>query len=281
MRVIIIQEAGRHEENKNFRECLSLQRAFINNGHWCDVWGLGHSNYNNTPDWNSYDLIMNIENYDSIGWVPNLSEFNKPIKLLWSIDAHCRGEEIYENTFSSGRYNFLLHSTKDFVRKNYHIWFPNCFDDDLVKNMNVDKKHFIGFCGNYVNRKDLIDTITSEFSMKQDIFVIGESMVRAINEYGIHFNKNMLNDINYRNFETIGTGTVLLTSNNDVYESLGFINEKNCLIYNSIEDIRRILKDVKENPSILKTIGDSGYELSKSHTYKIRVKQLIDQLWKK
>jgi hypothetical protein len=281
MRVIIIQEAGRHEENRNFRECLSLQRAFLYNGHQCDVWGLGHSNYIQMPDWDSYDLIMNIENYDSVGWVPNLSEFNRPIKLLWSIDAHCRGEEIYEDIFSSGRYNFLLHSTKDFVKKDYHIWFPNCFDDDLVKNMQVDKNHFIGFCGHYGNRKDLIDTITSEFGMKQDIFVIGESMVRSINEYRIHFNKNMYNDINYRNFETIGTGTVLLTSNNPNYESLGFISGENCLIYNDIKDIRRILMEVKQNPDILKKIGDSGYELSKIHTYKIRVKHLIDKLWKK
>jgi hypothetical protein len=278
MRVIIIQEAGRHEENRNFRECLSLQRAFLYNGHQCDVWGLGHSNYSQIPDWDSYDLIMNIENYDSVGWVPNLSSFNKPIKLLWSIDAHCRGEEIYENTFSSGRYNFLLHSTKDFVKKNYHIWFPNCFDDDLVKNMQVDKKHFIGFCGNYVNRKDLIDTITSEFGMKQDIFVIGESMVKSINEYRIHFNKNMLNDINYRNLETIGTGTVLLTSNNPNYESLGFIDGENCLIYNDIEDIRRILMEVKQNPDILEKIGDSGYGLSKNHTYKVRVNDLLKKI---
>jgi spore maturation protein CgeB len=114
--------------------------------------------------------------------------------------------------------------------------------------------------------------------MKQDIFVIGESMVRSINEYRIHFNKNMLNDINYRNFETIGTGTVLLTSNNSNYESLGFISGENCLIYNDIEDIRRILMEVKQNPDILKKIGDSGYELSKIHTYKIRVKHLIDKL---
>ena len=281
MRVIVIQEAGRHEENRNFRECLSLQRAFIHNGHECDVWGLGHSNYDKMPNWNSYDLVMNIENYDSVGWVPNLSEFNNPIKILWSIDAHCRGESVYENTFNSGRYNFLLHSTKDFVKSPHHIWFPNAFDDDLIKKITCEKKHFIGFCGNYVNRKELIDMMSSEFSMKQDIFVIGESMVKCINEYSIHFNKNMLNDINYRNFETVGTGTVLLTSNNENYSSLGFIHTENCLIYNDIDHLRDILKEVKKNADVLKKIGDAGYELSKLHTYKIRVKQLTDILWKK
>jgi len=28
MNIVIIQEAGRHEKNKNFRECLNLQRSF-------------------------------------------------------------------------------------------------------------------------------------------------------------------------------------------------------------------------------------------------------------
>jgi spore maturation protein CgeB len=114
--------------------------------------------------------------------------------------------------------------------------------------------------------------------MKQDIFVIGESMVKSINEYRIHFNKNMLNDINYRNFETIGTGTVLLTSNNPNYESLGFIDGENCLIYNDIGDIRRILMEVKQNPDILEKIGDSGYGLSKNHTYKVRVNDLLKKI---
>jgi len=278
MKILIIQEAGRHEENKNFRECLSLQRAFIYHGHICDVWGLGHLNYLDTPEWDSYDIIMNIENYDSIGWVPDLNNFNRPFKILWSIDAHCRGEDIYENTFTSGNYNLLLHSTKDFVKKEHHYWFPNCFDDDLIINQNLEKKHFIGFCGNYVNRRDLIDMVTEEFGMKQDIFVIGESMVRCINEYHIHFNKNMLNDINYRNFETIGSGTVLLTSNNPHYDILGFRNKENCLIYNNMDDLRNIINEFRERPEELENIANSGHDLSKNHTYKIRVKQLIEHL---
>jgi hypothetical protein len=281
MKVVIIQEAGRHEENRNFRECLSLQRAFIYNGHECDVWGLGHSNYSIIPDWNSYGLIMNIENYDSIGWVPDLIQFNVPIKILWSIDAHCRGTEIYENTFTQGRYNFLLYSTRDFVNKDYHLWFPNCFDDDLIKKLEIEKKYKIGFCGNYVNRKELLDWMQSRYHMKHDIFVIGESMVRSINEYHIHFNKNMLNDINYRNFETIGTGTTLLTSYNSDYELLGFEHGKNCLIYRSNEDIIRIMDFIYNDTDRIQKIGKEGYELSKNHTYKIRVKQLIDQIWKK
>ena len=63
MKVLIIQENGRHKENKNFRECFCLQRSFEKLNHNADVWGLGHNNYNETPNYESYDLIIKLENY--------------------------------------------------------------------------------------------------------------------------------------------------------------------------------------------------------------------------
>ena len=86
MRILIIQENGRHEENRDFRECFSLQRAFVTLGYACDVWGLGHSNYTSAPDFDCYDVIINLENYDEAGWVPDLSQATAR-KFLWAIDG--------------------------------------------------------------------------------------------------------------------------------------------------------------------------------------------------
>ena len=74
---------------------------------------MGHDNYNQVPDFESFDLIINLENYGN-GWEPNLSNI-KTKKFLWSIDAHCRGEQPFIQEFIRGNYNILLHSTKDFV----------------------------------------------------------------------------------------------------------------------------------------------------------------------
>ena len=62
MKILIIQENGRHEVSKHLRECNSMQRAIILQGVNCDVWGLGHNGYNTKPDFNSYDVIINLEN---------------------------------------------------------------------------------------------------------------------------------------------------------------------------------------------------------------------------
>ena len=275
MKVLIVQENGHHEANKNFRECFSLQRAFRHHNHEADVWGNLHDNYNITPDFNSYDIIINLENY-SLGWIPDLSDISSPYKIIWSIDAHCRGTQVYDDMFASGKYNLLLHSTRDFVKGKHSAWFPNAYDDDLIcRRSDVDKQHFIGFCGNYVKRKHLLDRITQKYDMKSDIFVIGDDMVNAINSYRIHFNKNMSNDVNYRSFETLGAGTALITNYNEQYSALGFEEDKNCFMYKNDSELFDKLEHLQNNPELVARVSDSGMEFAKKHTYKVRVESLL------
>jgi hypothetical protein len=282
MKILLIQENGRHDANRHYRECFCLQRAFLSLGHDCDVWGLGHSNFEQTPDWNSYDWIINLENYDQRGWVPCLSQVTRPKKFLWSIDAHCRGEAIYEETFIRGKYDILLHSTKDFVKKEYHRWFPNAFDDTLIKPIvGIEKKHEIGFCGNWVNRRPILEWLRDNYGLHLDIFVIGDKMVRAVNEYKCQFNLNIANDINYRSFETIGCRTMLLTNYNHQYEELGFVDGENCLMYRSIEELVHKIQEIKSGKIDIDVISGRGYELSKEQTYYNRCKSLLNMEYSK
>lgn len=280
MNILLIQENGRHDANRAYRECFSLQRGFNALMHRCDVWGLGHSNFVITPDFESYDVIINLENYDENKWVPSLNEVNSPTKMLWSIDAHCRGEEPYETIFADGNYDVLLHSTKDFVKKDYHVWFPNAFDDTLIRKTNSVKKNDVGFCGSWGpdRRRLILEKLRDVHGASLDIFVIGDEMVRAINSYRCHFNLNIGNDINYRSFETIGCGTLLLTNYNPQYELLGFEDGMNCLMYNSEEELEFKITQIKENSIDIDGISSSGYELSKKHTYLERCKTLLNIL---
>ena len=276
MNILLIQENGRHEANKDFRECFSLKRAFEKFGHFCDVWGQGHSNFDISPDYENYDWIINLENYDS-GWVPDLSGIKKPTKFLWSIDSHCRGEEVYENVFKEGKYDFMLHSVACFVKKDYHIWFPNCFDEALIKKLDVPKAHDFGFCGNYVNRKPILDYLQQRHGIHLDVFVIGEEMVKTINGYKCHFNYNMsfgVNEaINYRNFETLGCGTLLLTSYSTEYKALNLIDGENCFVYNNSADMDAKIDYIKS--SDISEIANKGLEESRNHTYTKRAEQLL------
>lgn len=285
MRILLIQERGRHDANREFRESCCLRRSFLRIGHECDIWGLGHDNFVTKPDFNSYDLIVNLENYGD--WMPSLAQHTKPFKVMWAIDAHVRGTEPYEALYRRGGYDILAHSTLDFVTKPHHRWLPNCTDHYLLtKKESIPKTHRIGFCGNFVTpeRKQAIETLRQVFGLKQDIFVIGEDMVNAINSYTVHFNMNISNDINYRSFETLACGTVLITNYNPQYDRLGFVDGVNCFMYRS-RDIGSIVSMVTKvlamERSAIETVGQKGREfVVLRHTYDERAKEILNAFTK-
>jgi hypothetical protein len=287
MKALIIQENGRHSKNRHFRECFALQSAFQRLGWEAYIWGLGHpgqGGINKTPDFNAYDVVFNLENYDEIGWMPSLAHI-KAYKIMWVIDAHMRGMAPYRELYLRDRYDMMLQATRDFVAgeadariKENSVWFPNCFNDALIHPKDIEKKYDIGFCGNIVNREPYLSFIEASFQLKRDIFVIGADMVHAINSYKIHFNKNIANDVNYRNFETLGCRTLLLTNANPQYIDLRFVDGENCLIYHDLAELRDKIRYALDHPQRREQIAENGYQLSKRHTYDERVKSLVTLL---
>jgi len=274
VKILIIQENGHHEQNRHFRECFCIQRALISLGHECEVWGKGHGNFDFPMDFNNYDVLINIENYNS-GWVPDFSNL-RMVKLLWVVDAHCVGEGIYLKEFERGKYNYMLHATRSFCNEDFKKWIPNAFDETIIKRLEIPKVYDIGFCGNYVSRKPLLDQLVSSIGLHTDIFVIGDKMVEAVNSYKIHFNCNISNDINYRSFETIGCGTLLMTNHNVQYEDLGFRDLENCAFFQTVDEAKEKFHYLSNNPDQLKYITEKGYELSKKHTYTKRLQEVIE-----
>ena len=101
-------------------------------------------------------------------------------------------------------------------------------------------------------------------------------MVRAINSYKIHFNKNIRDDINYRTFETCGCRTFLLTNYTQNLEKLFNIGSE-LITYNSLFELDEIVKYYLNNDSKRDEIAEAGYNRVKSeHTYYHRAKKLID-----
>lgn len=273
MKILIIQENGRHEKNRHFRECFCMQRSMKRLGHKADVWGLGHDNFDTAPDWNSYDLILNFENYDMMGWTPDLSLVTNPKKFLWSVDAHCRGIKPFLDTFYSGNYDLILQAIEDHVDEN-SVWFPNCCDQTLIKP-SAPKTTFLGFCGSLLNRGQILDLLADKYGLKKDIWLLGDDMVQAVSSYRIHFNINLANDINGRSFETIGCETLLLTNYNPQYEKLGFKDGENCLMYRDMNSLCEKIEACQMDSEMVDSISKAGYELSKRHTFDERAKKLI------
>ena len=132
--------------------------------------------------------------------------------------------------------------------------------------------------------EQVLNFLTQKYNLKQDIFVLGDEMVKRVNTYKIHFNINLANDINCRSFETIGAGTALMTNYNPQYEKLGFQDGKNCIIYKTIEELVNKLEYYKNNDSELEVIAMAGQKLSIKHTHKkraITIKELVTECLEK
>jgi hypothetical protein len=279
MKILIIQENGRHEKNRDFRECFNLQRALNKIGVDTVVWGLGHENFSQPFDVISEDkdVIILLENYEINNWVPDLSKISK-LKIFWSIDSHCI-PHIHQNTVEKHGINIVLHAVfghEKYFNKFKTYWFPNAYPNDLIKPIpNVDKIWDVGFCGNLNNRTTYLNIISKNFNLKKDIFVIGNEMVKVINEYKIHFNRNLSDDINYRTFETLGCKTFLLTNKTPGLEYL-FDIDQNIITYddkNLIEKIRFYLNNEEERIKIT----DLGYNhVINNHTFFKRAERLIE-----
>ena len=279
MKILIIQEKGRHEKNWKFRESLNIQRALTKLGYDSTVWGLGYENFETSFDEleKEHDVIFLIENYPYNGWVPDLSE-SKKLKVFWSIDSHVA---LYDhmNMCDKNKIDIVLNSVYGhdrFFTNQKTYYFPNAYPDDLIYPLNIEKVHDVGFCGNINNRGSWMDEIKNKFNLKIDEFVIGNDMVESINKYKIHFNRNISDDLNYRTFETLGCKTFLLTNETPGLSELFDIGN-HLVTYDSVSDLFEKIDYYLNNESERMAISQSGYDhVVKNHTFYERMKYFIN-----
>lgn len=279
MKILIIQENGRHIENKGFRECFNLQRALLRKNIDTIVWGLGHDNFN-TPFQqiiNDIEVIILLENYESNGWLPDLSNINK-LKIFWSIDSHMVLMN-HITTVVKNKIDIVLNaieSHQNYFKTSKTFYFPNAYPSDLISPIDgIDKNIFLGFCGSLLNRSEILNKLETKFGLKKDIWKLGNEMVKTINGYKIHFNKTLSNDINYRIFETMGCNTLMLTNSTENINTF-FNDMKNIVIYNNEIELLEKLNILYSDNDLIKKISNSGYELVKNnHTYDNRVDVLL------
>jgi hypothetical protein len=220
MKILIIQENGRHEENRHMRECHSL-------AHWLNrtadaeasCWGKGHENFD-TPFEEiakSQDVILFLENYDN-GWLPKSNNINK-LKLFWSIDSHCELES-HVKFCKKAKVNIHLNSTPGYIQYfKPHVddchWFPNAVDTRwFTKKHEIEKEHDLGFLGSLIaDRPQVISFLQKTVDLECFTDIIGKKMVEKLNSFKVSFNKCIADDINYRIFESTACGVPLITNN--------------------------------------------------------------------
>jgi len=283
MKILIIQENARNEENRKFRECHNFKRAFERMGVECDIWGLGHDNFSESFEkyYDSADVIFILENYDSENWIPDLSNRTK-LKVFWSIDSHCNPSG---NIYTANKHNVdlvlnAIESDKELFPGRHTYYFPNCCPTDIIFPIkDIEKKHFMGFCGTpFQHRVDLMNFIENKlnFEIKKDTYVLGDNMVKSINSYKVHLNYSDNDDINFRVFETLGSKTCLLTSKVENLDKL-FVDMEDMVMFSNYDEAIDKIKILLDNPELINKIAESGYnKVINNHTFDVRAKEFIN-----
>lgn len=281
-RWLIIQadrEIGPYGPQKSqfLRECYSLKYAVEANGHYADIWGLRHKNYNNKPNFNDYDFIFLEEQYE-FDWIPWDDIANSS-----AITLQLAGEVHVHQQFDkwSNMFDVILHPFKKVLYEKIHIypdkkhiWYPSAMDGRYYINYNLPKQYNIIWMGNSTRAyiQDLIKDVGLVVKLEG-----GWDYIRTLASSKVSLNRRENIDINYKAFEAIGVGTALITDYDDQYVELGFKDGVNCFMYKDYKECVDKIKFMLEEDRWI-DIGKAGYEISREHTYEARIKRLINIL---
>jgi glycosyltransferase involved in cell wall biosynthesis len=281
MKILIIAENGRKEANRHLFLCNAMEYWLNNSGAEAVCWGPGHQSYE-TPIEKMVadtDVILCMENYDT-GWHPDLSKTNK-YKIFWSIDSHCVLKEHVEFS-KKNKINLHLNSTEGYLKHfsfcEKSMWFPNAVDTRYYKPQDIERNIDLGFCGSIIaSREPWINFMNQHYNVTVD-YIIGNDMIKRLNQYKISLNQTISDDLNYRIFENLACKTPLVTNYVPGLEKL-FKLDSDFLVYQSGKELIGVIKILQDNPALAKTIGENGYKTVMSkHTFEHRCNFLYNQL---
>lgn len=277
--LLIVQSKGKHRENLRYRECECLERAFTRLGVKTQVTGMGYESFECWDELIAYaSSVLVLENYGMLQWLPKSFRHVGVPKVFWCIDSHVALKR-HLRECDTYQFDQVLCSVGAHVDKfgDNALWMPNAYPADLIRpNTDITKRHDVGFCGNWVTgRRDFYERVAKRVPIHTDIMVLGDSMVRAIQRYRVHLNRNYSVDLNYRTYETLGAGTFLLTNKTDRLMDL-FKPGTHLDTYDSADDcvekIHHYLKHTEER----ELIAHQGAQMVRDqHSYDSRARWML------
>ncbi len=279
MRILILQDLPNLLlPTEKFSIARGLERAFLRAGF--DVYAVDTNTINDREIehlFKIFDTLLVVQNYllEKIKYV----NIFKGLKIFWSIDSHKdfgrHAQFILDNKFDIALVSSLNYVSQ-FKQKSINaFWFPNCYPSDLIKPTTFKNRPVqIGFCGSKSNRGEWLAKLSSEFNFHLAINVLAEDMIRELYSYGICWNRNEADDINFRTFEAMGAGCLMMTNHTNGLRNL--LDPLTIRIYDTYQDCINKIKYFINNEEERLQIAINGYnEVRKNHSYDARVADLI------
>lgn len=238
--------------------------------------------YGDLNKWGTWDLHFESD------WAEDALEGMLPYKpvpiprpnAFWASDTHL-GYDWRLNKARQSDYVFVAQKrgVEEFKRDGISnpIWMPHAVEPAAYPKTVALKKYDLCFIGhlNSQNRIDALDRVFGEFPN----FFFGQRLFNAAAEKfcqsKIVFNISIGDDINMRVFETLGTGSFLLTNDIPTLHEL-FTDGVHLVTYSSMDDMVEKAKYYLSHDDERERIANAGYEeVMARHTFRNRVEQVL------
>lgn len=293
MNILMIQSAGKHPENAEYKQTCHHSLNQID-GVSATLWGPGYKVHgvdfmpNQWPGMEKWaDAILFMEDYNS-RWVPeNSLRASKKLKVFWSMDTHMQGMQHLDYA-ARNRFDIFLtavhmlgeylryQSPRGMVKKIQ--WFPNTYPRHLFERalpFDVTKEYDVGFLGNVANRGEWINDLRESVGLIHLSGLLGDRMVRGLASMSISWNRNIADDLNARTFETLGAGAFLLTNSGPGLGECFAVGEH----LDTYRDLPECIEKVRYylgHPEERERIAKAGHEHCREHHSDVaRARQLV------
>lgn len=189
------------------------------------------------------------------------------------------------------KFDFAYFNQKDAADEAGGIWLPHAAEPQAYPKIEIIKKYDVGFVGhvqetpnyNGFTRVDALDRLFKEFPNfyygsrnpafpEKNLF---EDAARKFSLSKIAFNISIKDDVNMRVFETLSTGSFLLTNWLPTLGEL-FEDGKHLVTYKTLDEMVEKARYYLEHEDEREAIAKAGHEeFMKKHTYKHRVKKIL------
>lgn len=215
------------------------------------------------------------------GFIPYpMIDCPKP-NIYWASDTHL-GFDYRLNMAKKFDHVFVAQkrAVEEFAAQGVKAeWLPHAFEPQAYPKMELaSKKYDVCFVGhiNSENRIDALDRLFKEipnFFYGQRLF---EQAAEKFCESKIVFNISMLDDLNMRTFEAMGTGSFLLTNWIPTIEEV-FEDGKHLVLYRSLDEMVDKAKWYLAHDTEREKIAAAGYEeVMAKHTIQHRVNRMLE-----
>lgn len=239
--------------------------------------------YQQTPSDLRPDLFLWVESI--YGHFPQNIDRLPCKKACYLIDSHLPLNLVWHKEWAR-KFDYVFVAQREYIPQFqaagiHHIhWLPLGCDPEVHARGTGEKIYDVGFVGTNPEghiRHTLLKKVSEKFNVHiQRCF--WKEMADVFSKSRIVFNKAILNDLNMRVFESMSTGSMLLTDQPS--EACGqnelFTPGEDFAVYTE-ENLLSQVDYYLKNDAIREKIAASGYEkVKRAHTYQHRVEAMLE-----